>query len=206
MRTIFLENSATTIAVTPDGLIVAIGSDTGVEIASLAPDARESSKRQIFCQLMDLLAFSDDGRTLLATSSATRQRGSTIFSVNSYFGGPMTEDGMPIILDVDKAWTTQILFPEKALKAQQAVLLPDRPTGTVDRLFAFDSLEYRYGTYQLGEGKFSEMRNPLRDRHEDDPEVSSTPCTTQERPNSKGKLHMSMGSTHGVSRDRCRPI
>ncbi|KAJ9636417.1 hypothetical protein H2199_008092 [Coniosporium tulheliwenetii] len=164
-------------AMTPDGLILATGSGNAIEIASLAPGARESSKRQIFCEPMDFLSFSDDGRTLLATSSASRQRGSTVFSVTSAFGGPMTEDGMPIVLDVDQAWTTQILFPEKAPKAQQAVLLLDQPTGAVDRLFAFDSVNHSYGVYELANGTFSATRRILVEGPDNASEASAPPET-----------------------------
>lgn len=179
IKTIFLENAATTMAMTPDGLILATGSGNAIEIASLAPGARESSKRQIFCEPMDFLSFSDDGRTLLATSSASRQRGSTVFSVTSAFGGPMTEDGMPIVLDVDQAWTTQILFPEKAPKAQQAVLLLDQPTGAVDRLFAFDSVNHSYGVYELANGTFSATRRILVEGPDNASEVSFNLCSVR---------------------------
>ena len=163
-RTILLENDSKAIALSPDGLVLATGHQYGIEVISLAPTATESDRRSVTCQDMDALQFSDDGRTLLATTYARRTGCSTVFTVHGPYDGPFTEEGVPIQQDVDKAWTSQILFPEKAMIARQAALLPDSNTGQVNELFAFDADEDSWGIYDLAGLEFTEKKEFLPDQ------------------------------------------
>lgn len=163
-RTVLLENDSKAIALSPDGLVLATGHQYGIEVISLAPTATESDRRSVTCQDMDALQFSDDGRTLLATTYARRTGCSTVFTVHGPYDGPFTEEGVPIQQDVDKAWTSQILFPEKAMIARQAALLPDSNTGQVNELFAFDADEDSWGIYDLAGLEFTEKKEFLPDQ------------------------------------------
>jgi hypothetical protein len=157
-RTILLEYDSKSIALTSDGLVLATGNEFGIEIMSLALNANEANKRYVSSPRMDNLQFSEDGRTLLATTSARRSGISTIFTVHGAFDGPFTEEGIPIQQEVDKAWTTQILFPEKIRIARQASLLPDSSTGQVNELFAFDASEDSWGIFDLAGLTFTEKK------------------------------------------------
>jgi hypothetical protein len=153
--TLMLENDANTLALSPDGLILVTGHGYGIEIFSLSPTAPEGCRRTAACPPMDCLQFSDDGRTLLCTTYAHRTTGSTLFSVNGPYDGPFTEEGIPIQQDVDKAWTTQILFPEKVPRVYQATLRPDPGTGQVNELFGFDSNDRTWGIYDIAAQEFT---------------------------------------------------
>lgn len=153
--TLMLEHDANTLAISPDGLILVTGHGYGIELFSLSPTAPEGCRRTAACPPMDCLQFSDDARTLLCTSYAHNNTGSTLFSVNGPYDGPFTEDGIPIQQDVDKAWTTQILFPEKVPRAHQATLRPDPGTGQVNELFAFDSNDRTWGIYDIAAQEFT---------------------------------------------------
>ncbi|KAF2202051.1 hypothetical protein GQ43DRAFT_480213 [Delitschia confertaspora ATCC 74209] len=155
-RTFMLENEAHTLAICPNGLVLATGHQYGIEIFSLGRTASESLRRTVACTPMDNLEFSDNGRTLLCTGSTKRTEGSTLFSINDSFDVPFTEDGIPIQQDVDKAWTTQILFPDKASIASQATLLPT--TGQVNELFAYNSDEHIWGIYDLVDQAFTNQK------------------------------------------------
>ncbi|KAF2817318.1 uncharacterized protein BDZ99DRAFT_366200, partial [Mytilinidion resinicola] len=160
-RTILLEYDSNSIALTPEGLVLATGNEFGIEVMSLAPNATEANKRYVSSPRMDTLQFSDDGRTLLATTFARQSGTSTIFTVHGAFDGPFTEEGIPIQQEVDKAWTTQILFPEKIKVARQASLLPDSSTGQVNELFAFDATEGSWGIFDLAGLTFTEKKDFL---------------------------------------------
>lgn len=159
-KSVILSVDATTIALSPDGMVLATGYQYGIELVSLAEKASEHDRRSVNCDLMDHLAFSDDGRTLLATTSARLPRATTVFSVHGAFDGPFTEDGELIPQECHVAWTRQILFPEKAVTAKQALLLPDTLTGQVNELFAFDAEEDSWGIYDLAGVQFVETKEP----------------------------------------------
>lgn len=160
IKSVILTVDASTIALAPDGMLLATGYQYGIELVSLAEKASEHDRRSVNCDAMDHLAFSDDGRTLLATTSARFPRATTVFSVHGAFDGPFTEDGELIPQECHVAWTRQILFPEKAITAKQALLLPDTMTGQVNELFAFDAEEDSWGIYDLAGGQFVETKEP----------------------------------------------
>ncbi|KAL1630968.1 hypothetical protein SLS56_004642 [Neofusicoccum ribis] len=160
VKSVILTVDACTIALSPDGMVLATGYQYGIELVSLAEKASEHDRRSVNCDPMDHLAFSDDGRTLLATTSARLPRATTVFSVHGAFDGPFTEDGELIPQECHVAWTRQILFPEKAITAKQALLLPDTITGQVNELFAFDAEEDSWGIYDLAGVQFVETKEP----------------------------------------------
>ncbi|KAK8166311.1 hypothetical protein IWX90DRAFT_385933, partial [Phyllosticta citrichinensis] len=161
IKSVILTVDASTIALSPDGMVLATGYSFGIELVSLAEKASENDRRSANCDPMDHLMFSDDGRTLIATASARMPRPTTVFSVHGAFDGPLTEDGDLIPQENHVAWTRQILFPEKAHTAKHALILPDPLTGHVNELFAFDAEEDTWGIYDLGGMQFIETKeNP----------------------------------------------
>lgn len=166
VKSIILTVDAHTIALSPDGMVLATGHPFGIELVSLAEKASEHDRRSVNCDPMDHLMFSDDGRTLIATASARMPRPTTVFSVHGAFDGPLTEDGDLIPQECHIAWTRQILFPEKAHTAKHALILPDPLTGHVNELFAFDAEEDTWGIYDLGGMQFIETKeNPPEAGH-----------------------------------------
>jgi hypothetical protein len=155
LETIYLNSEARTLAFSHCGEVVAAGSETGVEIRNLCEGSLETDKRQINCASVEYLAFSDNGRSLLATASASarRTRVSTFISVNGAYEDALLEDN-PITQPLGKVWITQLLFPER-LSAKQAVFLPDTSGGSVNEVLAFDSHVDRYGLFDIAMKRFS---------------------------------------------------
>lgn len=156
-RSIIFGHEITTIALSPDAKILAAGYRGGVEIVACALDASDNQRRQISCEPMAEIAFSYDGRTLLATSTTKKTRPTTIISVGSSMDGPMTDDGVMESLPPEKAWISQLLFPERAINARQAAMLPDHD-GVVAELLAFNAEEDTWGLYDVNMKQFTERK------------------------------------------------
>jgi hypothetical protein len=153
LETVYLNNEARTLAFSYCGEVVAAGSDTGIEIRNLSAGSLETDKRQINCASVEYLAFSENGRSLLATASARRTRVSTFISVNGAYEDALLEDN-PIQQPLGKVWITQLLFPER-ISAKQAVFLPDPAGGSVNEVLAYDSHANRYGIFDVTMKRFS---------------------------------------------------
>lgn len=80
VKSVLLGNETRTLALSPDGLVLATGWKHGLELVSLAAEASETDRRTLTCACMDSLAFSEDGKTLLATSSIRQFRETTVVS------------------------------------------------------------------------------------------------------------------------------
>lgn len=143
--TIDLQHESRTIALSADGLVAAVGHAFGMELINL----QNNSTRLVSTERMDSISFSDDSKVLLATTKAGTHGISTTISVAGPFDGPMGLDGMPTPMEVDRAWASQILFPEKAMTCRHATLIPDTSIGQAPSLFAYDSQEGTWGTYDL---------------------------------------------------------
>ncbi|KAF2418663.1 hypothetical protein EJ08DRAFT_52224 [Tothia fuscella] len=152
-ETIFLNNEARTVAFSYCGEVVAAGSDVGIEIRNLSPGSVETDKRQINCAAVEFLSFSENGKSLLATTAARRTRVSTFISVNSAYEDALLEDN-PITQPIGKVWITQLLFPER-INARQAVFLPDAAGGSVNEVLAFDSHADRYSIWDITMKRFA---------------------------------------------------
>lgn len=156
-RSMIFGHEITTIALSPDGKILAAGYRGGVEIVACALEASENQRRQVSCEPMAELAFSYDGRTLLATSTTKKTRPSTIISVGSALDGPMSDEGIMESLPPERAWISQLLFPERASQARQAAMLPDND-GVVAELFAFNVEQETWGLYDVNMKRFTEKK------------------------------------------------
>ncbi|KAF2093694.1 hypothetical protein NA57DRAFT_81197 [Rhizodiscina lignyota] len=157
-RSIIFGHEISTIALSPDATILAAGFRGGVEIVSVAPDAMDNQRRQINCEPMADVAFSGDGRTLIATSTTRKTRPTTIISVGNGLDGPISDEGIMEALPPQQAWISQLLFPERATHARQAALLPDPLTGQVNELFAFNAENDSWGVFDLTMKRFSEKK------------------------------------------------
>jgi hypothetical protein len=161
LETVYLNTEARTVAFSHCGEVVAAGSDTGIEIRNLSEGSLETDKRQINCASVEYLAFSENGRSILATASARRTRVSTFVSVNGVYEDALLEDN-PILQPLGKVWITQLLFPER-INARQAVFLPDPAGSSGSEVLAFDSHADRYSIFDVPMKRFSGQKLDLPD-------------------------------------------
>jgi hypothetical protein len=135
-RALALDYPPRAIALSPTGSILAAAYDGGIEVYSLAKDARPAERRAVKCDATDSLSFSRDGTQLLGTTTHSRYP-STVILTAPYadMDGISAEEGLP-----QQTWTTSILFPNSSRDCSHAVLLPGTDyettwTFTYDRVF-----------------------------------------------------------------------
>ncbi|PVH94783.1 hypothetical protein DM02DRAFT_660764 [Periconia macrospinosa] len=163
-RTIMLVHEASTVVISPDGLILIAGNSIGIEVLAIGPDAPETARRTLSGPVGDVLEFSDCGRTLLITSHARKSASSSLYVLPGLYDGPFDEEGVPIPQAPSTVWTGSVLFPETAKIARQATLIPDNETGQVNELFAFNSQEDTWGIYDIGTQRFTQRKMFLPDQ------------------------------------------
>jgi len=163
-RTIMLVQEASSIVISPDGLILITGNKFGIEVIAIGLDAPETSRRTFSGPVGDTLEFSDDGRTLLVTSYARKSGGTSLFILPGLYDGPLNEEGEPEPQAPETVWTGSVLFPETTKIAKQATLLPDADTGQVNELFAFNSQEDTWGVYDIASQRFTQRKMFLPDQ------------------------------------------
>lgn len=163
-RTIMLVHEASTIVISPDGLILIAGNTIGIEVVAIGPEAPETARRTLSGPVGDVLEFSDCGRTLLITSHARKSASSSLYVLPGLYDGPFDDEGVPIPQAPATVWTGSVLFPETAKIARHATLIPDTETGQVNELFAFNSQEDSWGVYDIGNRRFTQRKMFLPDQ------------------------------------------
>ncbi|RKF56594.1 putative f-box domain-containing protein [Erysiphe neolycopersici] len=119
-RAIILDHTPRTIALSPDGSVLAAAYDAGIEVSSLKPSNNSTDRRSVKCYTVDSLNFSCDGTQILGTTTHA-QNPSTVVLTAPFFdtGATLQEDS------VSALWTTSILFPNGSRDCSHAVLLPN---------------------------------------------------------------------------------
>lgn len=119
-RAIILDHIPRTIALSPDGSVLAAAYDAGIEVSSLKPTNNSTDRRSVKCYTVDSLNFSRDGTQILGTTTHA-QNSSTVVLTAPFFdtGATLQEDS------VSTLWTTSILFPNGSRDCSHAVLLPN---------------------------------------------------------------------------------
>lgn len=163
-RSVMLVHEASSVALSPDGLILITGNRFGIEVVAVGPDAPETARRTLSGPVGETLEFSDDGRTLLVTGFARKPCSSFVFVLPGLYDGPLNEEGVPVPASPEALWTGSMLFPETAKIARQATLLPDADTGQVNELFAFNADEDTWGVYDITSQRFTQRKMFLPDQ------------------------------------------
>lgn len=159
-----LVHEASSLVLSPDGLILIAGNKFGIEVVAIGPDVPETLRRSLSGPVGDTLEFSDDGRTLLITSYARKPASSSVFVLPGLYDGPLNDEGVPLPASPEAVWTGTVLFPETARIARQATLLPDADTGQVNELFAFNAEDDTWGVYDIACQRFTQRKMFLPDQ------------------------------------------
>ncbi|KAK6331194.1 hypothetical protein TWF696_003259 [Orbilia brochopaga] len=133
VRSLDLDNAPRAIALSPDGSVLAVAYDGGVEVISLAVGFDQ--RRAVKCDLVDSLCFSLDGTVLIGSTLNSGSPATVVISA------PFFSDVMVAADSLVQMWTTQILFPTTSRDISHAALLTHHGdnsswTFTYDKAFA----------------------------------------------------------------------
>ncbi|KAF3904494.1 hypothetical protein AA313_de0206216 [Arthrobotrys entomopaga] len=133
VKSLDLDNAPRAIALAPDGTVLAVAYDGGVEVISLVPGIDQ--KRAVKCDLVDALCFSLDGTVLIGSTLNSGSPATVVISA------PFFSDVMVAAESLVQMWTTQILFPTTSRDISHATLLTHHGdnsswTFTYDKAFA----------------------------------------------------------------------
>ncbi|VTT78701.1 unnamed protein product [Fusarium fujikuroi] len=132
-RSIILDNTPRTIALSPCGSVLAAAYEGGIEVSSLRPGALATDRRAVKCDAVDALSFSFDGTQILGTTIHSAPPSTVIITAPYYDPGPhMSEDNLSPL------WTTSILFPNTSRDCSHAVLLQDGSEEEASWTFTYD--------------------------------------------------------------------
>jgi len=133
IRSVALDHTPRTIALSPTGSVLAAAYDSGVEVSSLDPECMSNERRAVKCYAVDSLAFSKDGTQLLGTTTQSRNPSTVVLTAPYYDPGCNLPEESTSAL-----WTTSILFPNGSRDCSHAVLLPSDSDDGGDWTFTYD--------------------------------------------------------------------
>ncbi|KAK6344650.1 hypothetical protein TWF718_006608 [Orbilia javanica] len=182
VKSLDLDNAPRAIALAPDGTVLAVAYDGGVEVISLAPGFEQ--KRAVKCDLVDTLCFSLDGTVLIGSTLNSGSPATVVISA------PYFSDVMASTESLVQMWTTQILFPTTSRDISHATLLAHHG----------DNSSWTF-TYDKAFAAFRAVRvDDLRNGHTyfSTPNTSPLPPTMLPAPSADGRVVASGFSTNSV--------
>lgn len=158
IRTIKLDFPTACIALSPTGGLVAAAYEGGVEIFSLDPGALPTDRRSVRSQRMDKLTFSQDGSTLLGTTTRINASSTVVVSVPMF---PASETGIPTHRELKEAWCAELLHPENIRNSSHSVFMREHRKTCNDRLFAWNGLADTFGILNVAEMQYGNLDFPV---------------------------------------------
>ncbi|CAK4034139.1 hypothetical protein DOTSEDRAFT_169794 [Lecanosticta acicola] len=157
-RTIELDFPTNCIALAPTGGLLAAAFEGGVEVFSLAASALPTDRRAVRSIKMDRLKFSDDGSTLLGTTTRINVSSTVVTSVPVF---PADPNGVPTHEELKEAWCSELLHPENIRNSSHAVFLRENRADCNERLFAWNGLEDTFGILNVGDMQYGNIEFPV---------------------------------------------
>lgn len=133
IQAVALDHAPRTIALAPEGSVLAAAYDGGVEVYSLASTALVTDRRSVKCDGADSLSFSQDGTQLLGTTLHSRNPSTVILTAPYYDPGDLIPPE-----SISQLWTTSILFPNSSRDCSHALLLPSPSDDEASWTFTYD--------------------------------------------------------------------
>lgn len=157
-KTIKLDFAAFCIALAPMGGLLAVAYENGVEIFSLDPNALPTDRRAVRSQKMDGLSFSQDGSTLLGTTTRINASSSVIINVPVF---PAAASGVPTSEELKEAWCSGILHPDNIRNSSHAIFMRENKGTCSDRLFAWNGIADTFGILNTTNLQYGHMDFPV---------------------------------------------
>ncbi|KAI9650486.1 hypothetical protein NHQ30_000502 [Ciborinia camelliae] len=131
-RSVSLDHTPRTIALSPTGQVLAAAYDSGVELTSLREIGRS---RAVKVYGVDSLTFSHDSDFLLGTTLQSRNPSTVVLTAPYYDPGSVSPED-----SISALWTTSILFPNGSRDCSHAVLLPSPHDDDASWTFTYDRI------------------------------------------------------------------
>ncbi|OTA35980.1 hypothetical protein BTJ68_05100 [Hortaea werneckii EXF-2000] len=158
VRTIKTDFPTNCIALAPSGGLLAAAYEGGVEVYSLAAGALPTDRRAVRSVKMDRLAFSEDGSTLLGTTTRINISSTVIVSVPIF---PAASNGIPIHDELKEAWCSELLHPENIRNSSHAIFMREARSTCNDRLFAWNGLADTFGILNISDMQYGNLDFPV---------------------------------------------
>ena len=158
VRTIKTDFPTNCIALAPSGGLLAAAYEGGVEVYSLAAGALPTDRRAVRSVKMDRLAFSEDGSTLLGTTTRINISSTVIVSVPIF---PAASNGIPTHEELKEAWCSELLHPENIRNSSHAIFMREGRSTCNDRLFAWNGLADTFGILNISDMQYGNLDFPV---------------------------------------------
>ena len=175
VQVLVMDNPPRTIALAPEGTVLAAAYEGGVEVFSLAPSALSTDRRAVRSEGVDTLSFSGDGSMLVGSTQSLEEPSAVVITAPFY-----TENDLPPKEVHSRMWTTQILFPQISSICSHAELLQGHTEGDASWLFAYDHTLMSYRAVRTDDTRtgVAYFLNPTTNRRFSLPAPSTAPTST----------------------------
>jgi hypothetical protein len=157
-RTIALDFPSNCIALAPGGGLLAVAYEGGVEIFSLDASALPTDRRAVRSTRMDRLAFSQDGASLLGTTTRINVSSTVVVNVPIF---PAAPDGVPTHDELKEAWCSELLHPENIKNSSHATYMREGGATSNERLFAWNGVVDTFGILNVNNLEYGNVDFPI---------------------------------------------
>ncbi|QIW98740.1 hypothetical protein AMS68_004258 [Peltaster fructicola] len=157
-KTFKLDFPANCVAVAPCGGLIAASYEGGIEVFSLAQSAIESDRRAVRAPRMDRLAFSEDGSTLLGTTTRIHASSTVLINVPVF---PSAPNNIPTPEELKLAWCSELLHPENIRNSSHATFMREDRHLCNERLFAWNGSADTFGILNTSDMEYGNADFPV---------------------------------------------
>lgn len=158
MKTLKLDFPTSCIAIAPCGGLLAAAYEAGIEVFSLAANALPTDRRAVRSPRMDRLEFSEDGSTLLGTTTRLHASSTVIVNVPIF---PAAPNGIPTPEELKIAWCSELLHPENIRNSSHATFMREDRAVRNEHFFAWNGLADAFGILRAVDLEYGPIDFPL---------------------------------------------
>ena len=155
-KTITVDFPAHCITLAPTGGLLAAAYEGGIEVFSLHSSALATDRRAVRCARVDRMMFSEDGSTLLGTTTRINVSSTVTVSVPVF-----PANGLPTHEELKEAWCSELLHPENIRNSSHATFMRENRKTCNDKVFAWNGLEDTFGVLNIGDMNYGNIDFPV---------------------------------------------
>ena len=158
VRSIKLDFPTDCIALAPTGGLLAAAYEGGIEVFSLDANAMPTDRRAVRSVKMNRMTFSEDGSTILGTTTRINVSSTVTVSVPVF---PSAASNVPTHEELKEAWCSELLHPENIRNSSHAVFMRENRATCNDRLFAWNGLADTFGILNVNDMQYGNIDFPV---------------------------------------------